>query len=134
MTTKEKLALVETAFARLEFLNNKTWTPYRTRLFELSLEEERRHRSGDFASAHTADTVSAPTATRIMSVKRVAEYLTHASRMPKGKDFLNCQHSCFQAAGLVDQYRTEIRKAWRGLDLTELAALNYCEFVKVKVA
>lgn len=131
MSTKEKLKLVEAAFNRLAFLDNISWTNYRDRLFELCHEEEKQHRSGTFRENHTADTMSASVAARVMAVKRVAEYLS-GHRMPRGKDFLHYQKSCFQAAGLVDGYRKEIRKAWRGLDVAALASLDYCEFVKAK--
>ncbi len=131
MNTKEKLALIETAFGRLHVLNNISWTNYREELLALCLDEEKRHRGGDFREHHTPDTVSANVAARMFAVKRIAEYLS-GERMPRGKDYLHTRKSCFYAAGLVDDYRAEIRKAWKGLPIGELASLDYCEFVKVK--
>jgi hypothetical protein len=64
----------------------------------------------------------------MFAVKRIAEYLT-GQRMPRGRDFLHTQRSCFYAAGLVDAHRKVIRKAWRKLPIAELAELDYCEFV-----
>lgn len=133
MTTKEKLQLIEQAYDALAFINNKTWTPYRERLFEACLTEEKKHRGflPEFARDHTPDTIIAAKAARMFAVKRVAEYLI-GRKYPKGRDALHLLPSCFYAAGIADEFRAEIRKAWRKLPMAELTALDYCEFVKVK--
>lgn len=130
---KTTLKDIRVAFAALEILNQLTWTPYLDRAFETALEEEKGHRgfAPEFSRHHTADTIGASDAARLFIVKRVAEYLS-GERMPRGKDYLHTQKSCFWCAGLVHKYRKEIRKAWRKLDVASLAALNYCEFVKVR--
>jgi hypothetical protein len=93
----------------------------------MCLDEEKSHRGDDFNRSHP-NTVSAHVAAKMFAVKRIAEYLT-GHRMPRGRDFLHFQRSCFYAAGLVDAHRKIIRKAWRKLPVQELAALDYCEFV-----
>lgn len=128
-TIKEKIRLIDSAYSALEFLNNQDWTNHRETLFAMCLEEEKRHRSAGFGRHHP-NAVSATEAAKLFSVKRVAQYLARECRMPRGKDFLHYQRSCFYAAGLVDKYRKEIRKAWRKLPVKALAALDYCEFVK----
>ena len=91
----------------------------------MAQEEERGHRGWGphFAKIGVTD------AARLFVVKRVAEYLTGKSKMPRGKEFLYIQRSCFQCAGLVDAYRKEIRKAWRKFNVAELTTLDYCEGV-----
>ena len=127
MTTKEKIKLVETAFSALYPLENITWTNYPQELFRMCLDEEKSHRGDDFNRSHP-NTVSIAIAARMFAVKRIAEYLT-GQRMPRGRDFLHFQHSCFYAAGLVDAHRKIIRKAWSKLPVQELADFDYCEFV-----
>jgi hypothetical protein len=127
MTTKEKIKLVETAFSALYPLENITWTNYPQELLRMCSDEEKSHRGDDFNRSHP-NTVSAHVAAKMFAVKRIAEYLT-GQRMPRGKDFLHTQRSCFYAAGLVDAHRKIIRKAWRKLPIAELAELDYCEFV-----
>lgn len=123
--------MIQTAFDQLHTLNNHNWKNYREALLEMCQEEERGHRGclPEFNRYHTPDTIGIKDAAKLFAVKRVAGYLC-GERMPKGKDFLHTQKSCFYAAGLVDEYRKEIRKAWRGLDVAALAELDYCEFVK----
>ncbi len=125
-----KLKLIERAFIALEPLNNHDWTNHREAIFALCLEEEKGHRRGDFAQHHTPDTINANQAARLFVVKRIAEYL-EGCRMPRGKDYLHMQKSCFYAAGLVEKFRKEIRKAWNGLDMAALSSMDYCEFVRV---
>ena len=127
MTTKEKLKLVDTAFSALHPLANIKWTDYPQELLRMCIEEEKKHRRDDFNRSHP-DAVSASVAAKMFAVKRIAEYLT-GHKMPKGKNFLHFQRSCFYAAALVDAHRKIIRKAWRKLPIKELAELDYCEFV-----
>ena len=127
MTTKEKVKLVIQAFHALYPLANINWTNYPQDLLGMCIEEEKKHRGDDFNRSHP-NAVSVAVAARMFAVKRIAEYLT-GHRMPKGKDFLHFQRSCFYAAGLVDAHRKIIRKAWRKLPVKELAELDYCEFV-----
>jgi hypothetical protein len=132
MNRTEKLALIRDAFGRLHALNNICWTPYRERLFDLCETEEKEHRGfgPDFRRYHP-NAVSVADTARMFSVKRVAEYL-NGEKMPHARQFIHIQRSAFFAASLVANYRKEIRKAWKGLPIGELAALDYCEFVQVK--
>jgi hypothetical protein len=134
-TTKQKLALANRAFDALYVLNNISWTSYREKLLRLSIEEEKSHRGfgSDFAKYHP-DAVSVNDAARIMAVRWIAWYLTRADKAPSVKSWLSIKPSCLLAASLVANYRKQIRKTWRGLPVAELAALDYCEFVRVKEA
>lgn len=128
---KTKLKLIREAFDRLAFLNNIDWCNHREKLHELATAEEKSHRGWgpEFAKYHPG-AISAADAGRLFAVKRVAEYL-NGERMPRGKDYLHFQKSAFYAAALVHKHRKEIRKAWRGLDVKAIGALDYCEFVRV---
>lgn len=133
MNTQTKLA--RKAYDALEPLNNITWQSYREQLLKLCIAEEKDHRGfmSDFRESHTADTASVMDAAKLFAVKRLAEYLT-GDPMPKGKDFLHIQKSCFMAAGIVDEYAERVRACWQGFDIKELAALDYTQIVKVKKA
>lgn len=125
---KKQIALIEDAFTRLHFLDHKSWSAPVSKMLEACMDEERRHRgAGDSFKRNHPHAVSIPQAARLFAVKRVAEYL-QGERMPRGKQFAHMQTSCFHAAALVDEYRKDIRKAWRGLPVAELAALDYYEF------
>ena len=96
-------------------------------------EEERGHRGfmDGFQRSHTSDTISTHTAAMLFAVKRVAEYLINPN-YPKGESYLHMQKSYFTAAGIAEEFREEIRTAWATQPITELAALDYTDFVKVK--
>jgi hypothetical protein len=66
----------------------------------------------------------------LFAVKRVAEYLIDPT-YPRGEQYLHMQKSCFTAAGIAEEFREEIRAAWATQNITELAALDYTDFVKV---
>src|SRR5437016_4939848 len=125
-STRESVQLARQAFDALAPLNNITWTSYREKLLALCKAEEKDHRGfmSDFAQAHTAGTASVSDAAKLMAVKRVAEYM-QGHDMPKGSDFLHYQASCFMAAGLVDELREVIEKAWVEFDIQDLANLDY---------
>jgi hypothetical protein len=128
------LATIRRAFSALEFLNQKDWCPYLDRLFDMCRDEEKSHRGfgSDFRKYHP-NAPSIADMARLFAVRRIAEYL-NGEPLPQGKIFLHCQKSIFQAAGLVDAYRDEIRAKWleEGFNLADLASLNYTDFVKVE--
>lgn len=86
-----------------------------------------------FRESHTSDTASVNEAARLFAVKRVAEYM-QGEKFPSGKDYLHIQKSCFYAAGIVDEYRQIVEKAWKDFDIAKLAELDYTAIVKVKRA
>lgn len=131
-----QIKLAREAFGQLAFLNNESWTSHREKLFALCKAEEKEHRGfmSGFTEAHTTDTASVADCARLFAVKRIAEYLT-GDEMPKGKDYLHIQASCFYAAGLADEFGDKIiREAWKGFDLQQLRELDYTTIVKVKEA
>lgn len=131
MNTQTKLA--RKAYDALEPLNIITWQSYREQLLKMCIAEEKEHRGfmPGFREAHTADTASVTDAAKLFAVKRLAEYLT-GDPMPKGKDFLHMQKSCFMAAAIVDEYAERVRDCWQDFDIKQLADLDYCQIVKVK--
>lgn len=126
---KQTLSIVRQAYDDLEFLNNKTWTRYRDNLLAECVAEEKSHRGfmSEFNRSHP-NASGVTDCAKSFAVKRVAEYLT-GTKFPRGKDFLHIQRSCFYAAGLVDEFRKEIRKAWRKHDLKALCEIDYVKLV-----
>ncbi len=137
MNTIESIKLANKAYDALAPLNNISWTSHREKLFTLCKEEEKDHRGflPEFQRHHTNDTASVADAARLFAVKRVAEYLC-GEEMPKGKDFLHTQTSCFYAAGLVDAFREKIQLLWNeaGIDARAVRQLDYTQIVKVRRA
>jgi len=133
MNTHPQIRLARKAFDALQPLNDIDWTHHRDKLHDMCKAEERSHRGflPDFNEYHTPDTATISDAAKLFAVKRVAEYM-QGEEMPKGKDFLHIQKSCFYAAGLVDEYRDRIEKLWADFDMQELNALNYTDVVKVR--
>lgn len=121
-TTDKKL--ITDAYSALYSLNNISWTPYRDRLFDLCVEEEREHRG-----SRNDQKASVPDSARMLVVRDIAAYLTRADKIPSVKGFISYKRSCYMAASLVLNYRKEIRKAWRGFDLKAIAALDYCKII-----
>jgi len=132
-TNNETIKLARKAYDALEPLNNIDWTSHREKLFAMCKAEEKDHRGflPEFNAHHTQNTASVSDAAKLFAVKRVAEYMLGA-KMPIGKDFLHIQKSCFYAAGLVDEFRDRITKAWEKLNVEELNKLDYCNIVKVR--
>ena len=128
-----KLAKIKKAFDALSgvfYSANKNWAEA---LLAQCKAEEKSHRSfrDDFAKYHP-DAPSVADIGKLFAVKRVAEYLT-GEKLPQGKEYLHAQTSCFIAAGIVDEYGTELLKAFESsFCLPDLAALCYTDFVKVK--
>lgn len=132
---KTKLKLINEAFDALRWCFDHHSPNHAEKLLDMCNEEERGHREflPDFRAHHTSDTISIGQAAKLFAVKRVAEYV-RGEKFPTGKDFLHCQKSCFYAAGMADEFGKEILTAWHRFDLTELAALNYTDFVKTRSA
>lgn len=128
---KQKLALklVGQAAKALELVFYSKTTNHAKELFGLCEQEERGHRTWgpEFAKYHP-NSASVKQCARSFGVKRVAEYLL-SQEYPKGQDYLHTQKSCFIAAGIADEFRDEILKAWASLDLKAIAALDYCLLV-----
>ncbi len=120
-----QLKLIDDAYDALRWAFDNQTVNWAEKLVEKCKEEERGHRGfmPDFARVTGA--------AKLFAVKRVAEYLLKPE-YPSGKEYLHTQTSCFIAAGMVDEFGAEIRKAWAGFDLKALAALNYTDFVKVQ--
>lgn len=121
--------LISKAYALLSGVFYAESTNYAKQLFEACKDEEKRHRGfGNNWQAHHPNGCTLAEAARLFAVKRIAEYLT-GERMPRGKDYLHTQRSCFIAAGIADEYRKQVRKAWKGLPVDTLAGLDYCKAV-----
>lgn len=129
MTRKKQITLAREAFDLLLPLDNLSWHPYVSRLLAMCKEEEKAHRGfGTDFNAYHPNAATLADCAKAFAVKRIAEYLL-GDPMPKGKDFLHCQKSCFQAAGLVNEYRKEIQGAWAGIDYAQLRDIDYVVLV-----
>lgn len=129
--TTDSNKLISKAYSRLSVLNNISWTPYRDKCYEMACAEERQHRRGKPADVRIAAGASIQATGRFFVVLRIAQYLL-GERMPDIKDLLAYQPSAMYAAALVAAYSAEIREALKDVELRELVALDYCEFVGSK--
>jgi len=129
-----QLKLINDAFDALRWSFDHCSPNWADKLLDKCKEEERGHRGclPDFTRYHTPETISVVQAAKLFAVKRVAEYLQKRDSFPSGKDYLHTQKSCFIAAGMVDEFSSDIQRAWQSFDVQELAALNYTDFVKVR--
>lgn len=129
MTTKEIKAAFE-ALSQVFYSKNKNFAEV---LLKECAEEERGHRGfmDGFKRSHTSDTISTHDAARLFAVKRVAEYV-YGVKYPRGQEYLHMQKSCFTAAGIADEFGTEIRAVWTEDLIKELMALDYTDFVKIR--
>jgi len=123
--------IVNEAYTRLDALNDITMTAYRNVCFRMALEEERGHRRGAPAGWRWLPKgASAQAAARMFVVKRIAEALTATNdRKLTIKDVLHTQPSAIYAASIVANYGAEVMRAWDGLDVAELADLDYRKLV-----
>lgn len=128
-----KITEVRKAFDALRWAFDSSMINWADRLLQQCKEEERGHRGvlPDFARCHTADTIGITDAAKLLSVKRVAEYLT-GYPLPPVTDYLHTQKSAYMAAAMAHEYANTIRKEWTAFDLRELAMLSYTDFVKVQ--
>lgn len=129
MRTKEINAIVDSAYSALQFLNNKTWTAYRDRCYDMACEEERGHRRGAPNGWSWPKGASVNAAARMFVVKRIAEELT-GERPIKIADILHTQGSAVYAAALVANFGDEIRKAWSSPGIETIAALKELDYVQ----
>lgn len=131
MTTKQ----ISEVFKALDGVFYSAWTNYAEKLLTKCKEEEKSHRGfpPEFNKHHTSDTIGANDAARLFAVKRVAEYILSA-KFPTGRDYLHMQASCFIAAGIADEFGDKVKAAWVAFDISEIAELNYTEFVKTRSA
>jgi hypothetical protein len=122
--------IADEAYTRLDALNDITMTAYRNVCFRMALEEECGHRLSAPAGWRRPKGASAQAAARMFVVKRIAEALTATDdRKLTIKDVLRTQPSAVYAASIVANYRDEVMRAWDGLDVAELADLDYCKLV-----
>lgn len=135
-TMKTEMKMIADAFERLQWVFDASWTNHAERLLALCEAEEREHRGSgpSFRQCHTGDTITIRQAARLFAVKRVAEYLTGAAKPLRPSDYLHTHKSCFYAAGMVDEFGEQIRKAWAEVDVAALCALDYTHFVKIAKA
>lgn len=127
MNTAEINKIVSDAYSRLDVLNNIQWTAYRDVCCEMAATEERKHRGSRMGYSRDASVLNAA---RMFVVLRIAEALL--GKRFETKDLLHVQPSAFYAASIVANYEAEIRAAWADLEIRELVALDYCEFVGSK--
>ena len=124
--------IVNEAYSRLDALNNIGMTAYRNVCYRMALEEERGYRRGTPAGWTWPKGATPQAAARMFVVNRIAEALTAIDdddRKLTICDVLHTQPSAIYAASIVANYGAEVMRAWDGLDVTELANLDYCKLV-----
>ena len=124
MDKKQALKLINTAFDRLECLNNITWTTYRDNLFDLHKKEEKQH--DNLRPSGTSRGLTITESAKLFTVCWIAEYLL-SQKAIDAKDYINVRASAFYAYSVAMTYKTEILKAWEGLSLEDIASLDYAE-------
>lgn len=129
MRTKE----INKAFEALRGIFYSANVNHADKLFDLCRAEEKGHRNWgpEFAKYHPG-APSLNDMARMFAVKRVAEYLS-GEEYPSGDDYLHMQHSCFYAAGIAEEFGNQICVVWAEFGLSELAALDYTDYVKAQV-
>lgn len=126
MTKAKQLKLIRQAYDALYFLDNKTFTPYRQRLFDMIKKDEKQHRKGKPDGIPCG--ISVNDAVKLFVVRRIAECLE--GQKYQVKDFLSIQTNCYYAQALVENYNNEILEAWEGLIIIKILALDYSELMK----
>lgn len=126
---KPQLKLINAAFDKLSWIFDAKTTNWAEKLREQCLKEEKGHRGfvDGFARCHPG-AASANQCAKMFAVLRVSQYLLGA-KFPSGQDYLHTQTSCFIAAGIVDEFRDDIYKAWKDLEIREIVALDYLDLV-----
>lgn len=115
---KSQLKLINETFDALRWAFDSCSPNHAEKLLDICKEEERGHRG--FMPKYHDSPITVTQSAKLFAVKRVAEYLLKPE-FPKGKDYLHFQKSCFYAAGMVDEFASDIRKAWSAFDLATLA-------------
>ncbi len=129
MRTREINAIVDRAYSALDVLNNITWTGYRDRCYNMACAEERGHRQGAPVGWTWPKGASVNAAARMFVVKRIAEALVDPEHAPTIAGVISMQPSAVYAASIVANYGAKCRKALEGMDLKQLADLDYVAFV-----
>lgn len=129
MSQRDQIKLVREAYEKLSRVFYSKSTNYAEQALDQAESEEKGHRGfgSDFSKYHP-NAAKVVECAMMFTISRVAEFLCGA-KLPRGKQYLHCQKSWFTCAGIADEYRKEIRKAWRGLDIKQLAELDYIDFV-----
>jgi hypothetical protein len=120
---KDTIKLANSAYYKLQTLNNINWTAYRDELFNMNLKDEKQHRKA-FGSETRNYEASMSDCARLFTVKHIAEALIKPDRY-KVADIIRIKKSCIQAQALVDNYQDRILEAWKGFDFQVLADLDY---------
>lgn len=125
---KAALKLVGQAAKALDLAFYNKTTNHAKELFGVCEQEERQHRACGNWHEGRPNAASVKQCARQLGVKWVADYLV-SETYPAPVDFLITKKSCLIAAGIAARYRDEILAAWKGFDIAELAALDYCLLV-----
>jgi len=94
---------------------------------DLNLQEERKH--DRFRPATIKRGISVNQAARFFAVKRIAEYM-NGRKKPDVGEFIFVLTSAYYAFSLVKQYKKELKKALKKIDLDEILKMDYCKLVE----
>jgi hypothetical protein len=122
---------IKAAFDRLNWAFDAETVNHAQALLDLCCDEEKAHRKMGHFNAYHPNAPGVTDCARLFAVKCVAEYLLKPV-YPSGQQYLHMQKSCFIAAGVADEFGDKVRAAWKDFDLSTLAALDYCDYVKAQ--
>jgi len=128
---KTSIKKIKEAFDAISQVFYSKSTNYALQLLAECKTEEKSHRSGDFYRYHPSAPSVADMA-KLFAVRRVAEYARDLSLVPRAGGYNHTQKSCFIAAGIACEFHAEIIEALHPFGLSELSALDYCDYVKAQ--
>ena len=123
-------ALVNKAWHAMPSLDGMSFRNGADELMAVSMADEKGHRR--FAPDGYRHRTTVADAARLMAVYDLARALLKPTDGPTWFEFLQCRKSSLLAQGLASVNRERILSAWqaKGVDVAELAALDYAEYVR----
>jgi hypothetical protein len=127
MSNKQRIALINRAYAALEFLDDIKMSKPLSECYRLAWASESSYRRTRSGKAHCTVAVAA----RSFVVRWIAQYAHEPHRLPSIGGVLALRPDVIMAAALVANYRDRILKAFSDadLDLQIVAAIDYCKLI-----
>lgn len=121
---RQKILLIDRAYAALDVLNNQVMSHLRDRYFKQNVEEEKGHRQ--FCPEGVKCGLTTRQAARLFAVRQVSEFLNGAT-IPHPSEWLHLRPSYLTACALVAEYRKQIEQAFDAahVNYNDLLALDY---------
>ena len=113
-------------------LDNITWSRIYTDYLKANIAEERTH---DHYRGNNTRNLSITDSGKLFAVQRIVQFYTgkdgHGNKvkMPRVKDYLHIKKTVYIAYAITANYRKQIRKALKGVDIDYILSLDYVELV-----